>query len=172
MLSKPAATPTPVLDPRVAYIVRSMMMDVADLGTGVAARQAVPASIPVAGKTGTTNDNVDVWFVGMTPNLVAGVWLGFDTPSPIMHGVAGGTLAAPIWGDMIAGWPGARGATSFPPPPIGLTFAELDRATGQPAADSTPPSRRYVEWFIPGTEPDSLRFNPWKLPRWGALLAP
>lgn len=172
VFTRPASTPTPVLDPRVAYIVRNMMIDVANRGTGAAARQWVPSSIPVAGKTGTTNDYTDAWFIGMTPNLVAGVWVGFDRPTPIMHGAEGGTLAAPIWGQMITGWPASRAATSFPPPPLGLTFAELDRTTGEPVTDSTPPDRRYVEWFIPGTEPDSLRLNPWMLPKWGAVLAP
>jgi 1A family penicillin-binding protein len=98
----PVAPSTPVIDPRVTYIVRRMMQDVADRGTGAAARQAVPASIPVAGKTGTTNDNADVWFVGMTPDVVAAVWLGFDQPATIAPGAAGGSLAAPIWGQMIA----------------------------------------------------------------------
>lgn len=172
VFSRPPAAPTPVIDPRVAYIVRDMMVDVANRGTGAAAREWVPSSIAVAGKTGTTNDYADAWFVGMTPNLVAGVWVGFDTPTPIMRGAEGGTIAAPIWGQMIASWPGARTATRFSAPPFGLDFAQLDRTTGEPVTDSTPPDRRYVEWFIPGTEPDSLRLNPWRMPQWGAVLAP
>src|SRR5579885_1505264 len=98
---RPPSTPQQALDPRVAYIVRDMMRDVAERGSGVQARKAVPEDIPVAGKTGTTNDNVDVWFVGMTPEVVAAVWLGFDKRKTIASGAVGGLLAAPIWGQMI-----------------------------------------------------------------------
>ena len=93
------STPQPVIDPRIAFIVRDMMRDAAERGTGYrGAEGGAFAAIPVAGKTGTTNDNVDVWFMGMTPDLVAGVWLGFDRPKTITAGAVGGTLAAPIWG--------------------------------------------------------------------------
>ena len=95
---------------------------------GAPARYVVPPNIAVAGKTGTTNDNVDVWFVGMTPDLVAGVWLGFDRPKTITPGVAGGSLAAPIWAKMVSRYYGSRGAGAWAPP--GLAHAELDRATG------------------------------------------
>jgi membrane peptidoglycan carboxypeptidase len=80
---KAPSIPQAVIDPRVAFIVRDMMRDAAERGTGSPARKAVPSAIQVAGKTGTTNDNVDVWFMGMTPDLVAGVWLGFDKPKTI-----------------------------------------------------------------------------------------
>ena len=86
--------------------------------------------MPVAGKTGTTNDNVDVWFVGMTPELVAGVWLGFDKPKTIASGAVGGGLAAPIWGQMIGRYYAGRSTTGWGPPPDGLVYAELDRDTG------------------------------------------
>ena len=90
-----------VLDPRVAFIVRDMMRDVVTRGTATSVRRYVPERIAVAGKTGTTNNDTDAWFVGMTPEIVAGVWVGFDKPAPIAPGAAGGSLAAPIWGDMI-----------------------------------------------------------------------
>src|SRR6185503_20251669 len=98
----PAPAPRQVLDPRIAFIVRDILQDVASRGTGSAARRIVPSQIPVAGKTGTTNDNADVWFVGFTPTLLAGVWLGFDKPRMIMPGAVGGTLAAPVWAAMMA----------------------------------------------------------------------
>ena len=120
-----------MIDPRVAFIVRDMMRDVVERGTGAPARRAVPANVPVAGKTGTTNDNVDVWFMGMTPDLVAGVWLGFDRPKTITPGVAGGSLAAPIWGAMMAKYYANRPMPAAAwTPPLGLVIAELDRATG------------------------------------------
>ena len=106
-------TLAPALDPQVAFIVRDMMRDVVDRGTATAVRRYLPAGVPVAGKTGTTNDNTDVWFIGLTPDLVAGVWLGFDKPQPIAErGVAGGLLAAPIFAQMLAHGGYARPARS------------------------------------------------------------
>jgi 1A family penicillin-binding protein len=166
---------TPVLDPRVVFIVRRMMEDAADRGTGAAARQAVPAAIPVAGKTGTTNDNADVWFVGFTPDLVGGVWLGFDQPTTIAAGAAGGSLAAPIWGQMIARYYATAGLGSSPSsawdsPPPGLVYAELNRETGALADSSTVPASRYVEFFLPGTEPAALKLDPWRMPQFGPFV--
>ena len=167
---KSPAVPQPVIDPRIAFIVRDMMRDAVERGTGTAARKAVPASIPVAGKTGTTNDNVDVWFMGMTPDLVAGVWLGFDRPTTITPGGAGGTLAAPIWGAMMARYYAGRSAPSAWTPPVGLVTAELDRVTGLLADATTPAERRYTEYFVPGTEPEPLRSVPWKSAVFGAII--
>ena len=162
--------PQQVIDPRVAFIVRDMMRDAAARGTGTAARKAVPSQIDVAGKTGTTNDNVDVWFMGMTPELVAGVWLGFDRPKTITAGAVGGTLAAPIWGAMMARYYASRPAPAAWTPPPGLVTAELDRATGQLATAGTPAERRYTEYFVPGTEPEPLRSIPWKAAAFGAVV--
>ncbi len=171
--SRPPSTPQQVLDPRVAFIMRDMMRDVAERGSGTAARRAVPDNVPVAGKTGTTNDNVDVWFVGMTPEIVAGVWLGFDKPKTIAKGAVGGLLAAPIWGQMIGQYySNGRSSAGWGPPPDGLVYAELDRDTALPATPGTMPDRRYTEYFLPGTEPMELRNNPWKVPRWGPLFTP
>jgi penicillin-binding protein 1A len=167
---RPPSTPQSVMDPRIAFIVRDMMRDAAERGTGTAARKAVPASIPVAGKTGTTNDNVDVWFMGMTPDLVAGVWLGFDRPRTITPGAAGGSLAAPIWGAMMASYYAGRPVPAQWTPPVGLVTADLDRLTGQLADSTTPPERRYTEYFVPGTEPEPLRSVPWKTGVFGGLL--
>jgi 1A family penicillin-binding protein len=170
ILQRAPSVPQSVIDPRVAFIVRDMMRDAAERGTGAPARRLVPANVPIAGKTGTTNDNVDVWFMGMTPDLVAGVWLGFDRPSTIAPGVAGGTLAAPIWGAMMAKYYANRPVQSGAwTPPLGLVTAELDRPTGLLADATTPPERRYTEYFLPGTEPEPLRSVPWKLAVFGAL---
>ena len=172
----PPAPLTPVLDARVAFMVRRMMQDVADRGTGAAARQAVPSAIPVAGKTGTTNDNADVWFVGMTPDLVGAVWLGFDQPTTIAPGAAGGSLAAPIWGQMVARYYASLGTRTpaanpfWDAPPPGLVYAELDRDTGALADSTTRADRRYVEFFLPGTEPVTLKNDPWRMPQFGALV--
>ena len=165
----PPPNPRQVLDPHVAYIVLDLMREAAERGTGTAARRAVPAHVPVAGKTGTTNDNTDVWFVGATPDVVGGVWLGFDRPRTITPGAAGGTLAAPIWGEMVGDWYRGGHDPGAWTPPAGLVAAELDRATGELATADTPDERRYVEYFVPGTEPAPIRPNPWKIFTWGGI---
>ncbi|MFN2636703.1 MAG: transglycosylase domain-containing protein, partial [Gemmatimonadaceae bacterium] len=81
VLTREVQALAPALDPRVTYVVRDMMRDVVERGTASSIRRYLPASIPVAGKTGTTNDNSDVWFIGLTPDLVAGVWLGSTSRS-------------------------------------------------------------------------------------------
>ena len=166
-----APTPTPrlVIDPRAAFIIRDILEDAASRGTGAAARRIVPAHIPIAGKTGTTNDNADVWFIGMTPTLVAGVWLGFDKPRTIMPGAGGGSLAAPIWANMVARYYGNGSAGEWPPP-ADVSYMEVDRATGLQPDSLTPPERRQLEFFIPGSEPSELRVNPWKVPQWGPFI--
>jgi penicillin-binding protein 1A len=166
----PAPDPKQVLDPRVAFIVRDMLRDAAERGTGAPARRIVPQQIAMAGKTGTTNDNADVWFLGVTPTLVAGVWLGFDKPKTIMPGAYGGSLAAPIWANMIAHYYGDSTAGEWSMP-ADLSVAELDRQTGALVDTATPPDRRYFEYFLPGTEPPLLRVNPWKIPTWGPFIA-
>ena len=160
--------PSLAIDPRVAFIVRDMMREAVERGTGSWVRRLVDPRVPVAGKTGTTNDNTDVWFVGMTPELVAGVWLGFDRPRPIARGAGGGTYAAPIFGQMIAKYYEGRAVGTWTPP-AGLVSAELDRATGLLADAFTPEERRYVEYFLEGTEPIELRPTPWMVFQYGPL---
>ena len=165
----------PALDPRAAFVVRDMMRDVVERGTASSIRRYLPTSIPVAGKTGTTNDNTDVWFIGLTPDVVAGVWLGFDKPKTITPGAAGGSLAAPVWGKMMARYYNSGAGSSLPrgegqwTPPIGVISGELDRVTGQLATADTPTDRRYTEYFVEGTEPAPLRADPWKIFRWGPI---
>jgi penicillin-binding protein 1A len=160
--------PVPAMDPRVAFIVRDMMRDAVDRGTATSVRRFLPSTLPVAGKTGTTDDNTDVWFVGMTPELVAGVWLGTDRPTSIAPGAAGGTLAAPVFGRMLQLAGATRSALPWLPPP-GLIVAELDRATGELATAVTPPERRYTEYFLDGTEPAPLRMDVWRVMRGGVI---
>lgn len=164
-----AAVAPQVLDPKVAFIVRDMLRDAVERGTATAVRRYVPASIPVAGKTGTTNDNADVWFIGMTGDLVAGVWLGFDAPRTITPGAGGGSLAAPIWGRMVQLAGVGRSGGNWTPPE-GLVVADLDRATGAVASDTTPADQRYTEYFLPGTEPPVLRMDAWRILRLGPIM--
>ena len=176
VLAREVRALAPALDPRVTYVVRDMMRDVVERGTAASIRRYLPASIPVAGKTGTTNDNSDVWFIGLTPDLVAGVWLGFDKPVSIASGAGGGSLAAPVWGKMVARYYASKPEilTSRAPeqwvPPVGVIMGEVDRATGELATPDTPAERRYTEYFVEGTEPPSLRADPWKVFGWGPII--
>jgi 1A family penicillin-binding protein len=176
VLSREVRALAPALDPRVTYVVRDMMRDVVERGTAASIRRYLPASIPVAGKTGTTNDNSDVWFIGLTPDVVAGVWLGFDKPRSIAAGAGGGSLAAPVWGKMLARYYAAkpeiltsREAAQWTPP-LGVIMGDVDRATGELANEQTPPESRYTEYFVEGTEPPSLRADPWKVFAWGPIV--
>jgi penicillin-binding protein 2D len=159
----------PALDPQVAFVARDMMRDVVERGTATSVRRFVPASVPVAGKTGTTNDNTDTWFIGLTPDIVAGVWFGFDRPTPISGAAAGGTLAAPAWGRMVGSLYRSRGSSQEWTPPPGVIPGLAERGTGHLASDLTPPDRRYMEYFVEGTEPEALRLDPWRLFRWGPV---
>ena len=175
VLSREVRALAPALDPRTSYVVRDMMRDVVERGTAASIRRYLPATIPVAGKTGTTNDNSDVWFIGLTPDIVAGVWLGFDKPISIAPGVGGGSLAAPVFGKMLARYYAAKpellaDRTDQWAPPVGVIYGDFDRATGTLATDQTPAERRYTEYFIEGTEPPPLRADPWKLFGWGPIV--
>jgi len=148
----PVPAPAQVLDPRVAFQLVSILQDAVERGTGTAARRAVQPEVPLAGKTGTTNDNADVWFVGFTPNLVAGVWLGFDRPQSIARGAFGGTLAAPIWG-LFAGAAYRNLAVPAPwQPPPGLVAVRVRRRDGG-YAPSDSSDATYTEYFVEGSEP-------------------
>ena len=162
--------PQYALDNRVAFVLRDMMRDVVERGTATAVRKFVPARIPVAGKTGTTNGSTDVWFVGMTPELVGAVWVGYDTPKAINGGqAAGGTIAAPIFGRAVqAYYAGNRMTVPWMPPP-GVVSMELDRDSGLPATAMTSPDRRYTEWFVLGTEPGAIPLDVWKLLELGGI---
>nr|CAD6607126.1 penicillin-binding protein 1A [Rhizobium sp. Khangiran2] len=137
-----------VLDPMTAYQITSMMEGVVRRGT--AAGKIKIDDRPVAGKTGTTNDEKDAWFVGYTPNLVAGVYIGFDTPAPLGRGATGGSLAAPVFAEFM------EEAVKRTPPekfhvPEGMQFIPVNRTTGMMAFEGEPDT--IVEAFKPGTGP-------------------
>jgi penicillin-binding protein 1A len=140
------------LDAGVAFLTLTMLEDVISSGTGTAVR-ANGFWLPAAGKTGTTNETRDVWFVGLTPDLVAGVWLGFDQPRPIMPGASGGRLAAPVWADLMARAYQSRPAPAPWAPPANVVSAYIDEETGSLATDACPPEQTRIEYFLVGTEP-------------------
>lgn len=139
-----------VLDAADAFLVTSLLQGAVDEGTGRAVRSAGIRG-PVAGKTGTTNDGTDVWFVGYTPTLVASVWFGADTPEPLGWNASGGRLAAPAWARFLRdGWHSPQRDTPWQAPP-GIESQRIDIATGALASDWCGPSRR--EYFRTGTAP-------------------
>jgi penicillin-binding protein 1A len=89
-----------IIDPHTAYQITSMMQGVVERGTATVIKRILP-NVPVAGKTGTTNDEKDAWFVGFTPDLVVGVFIGYDTPRPMGKGMTGGHVAAPIFANFM-----------------------------------------------------------------------
>lgn len=138
----------PAMDPRDAYEITSMLRSVVDYGTGRALRDWGVTG-QVAGKTGTTNNGTDVWFVGYTPTLLAGIWFGYDTPRPIAENASGGRLAAPAWAEFyLNGWK-ERGSTF--PVPAGMEMRVIDPESGMLATEYCP--RREREYFKPGTAP-------------------
>jgi 1A family penicillin-binding protein len=89
-----------VLDPGVAYLITDVLGEALERGTGYRVRQS-GVRVPAAGKTGTTNDGADAWFVGYTPEVAAGIWIGFDKPQPIVDDATGGKVAAPLWANIV-----------------------------------------------------------------------
>ena len=140
---------TPVMDAQDAFEITEMLQGVVNYGTGRSIRD-MGVSGPVAGKTGTTNEGNDVWFVGYTPTLVAGVWFGYDNPRQISYNASGGRLAAPAWAEFYqAGWREAKGAAFLPPP--GMVSAVVDPQSGELAGEWCPVRTR--QWFKQGHEP-------------------
>ena len=143
-----------VLSPEVAFLTNTLLRDVVDRGTGYAVRrEGLPHAVPALGKTGTTNEAADVWFVGATPELVAGVWLGFDRPKRILHGASGGSLAAPVWGRVLGRYYRERPAPADWAAPPGVVSVMVDAQTGQLATGACPPEQVRAEWYLTGTEP-------------------
>lgn len=152
VLWRPPATRQRALERGVAYIGLDMLRDVVDRGTGGAVRRA-GFQLAAAGKTGTTNGSRDAWFVGLTPDLVAGVWLGFDQPRTILAGGSGGGLAAPAWADLMNRIYRTRAAPGDWSPPHDVIPMEIDRESGLVATRECPHEQVYTEYYLPGTTP-------------------
>jgi len=136
-----------IIDPRTAYQIVSMLQGVVQYGTG---QSVLAVGKPLAGKTGTSNDSRDVWFVGFSPDLACGVYVGFDNPRTLGKLEQGATVAAPIFRDFMKGALADVPPTPFRVPP-GIEFVSVDRITGAPVPDGTPDSIQ--EAFKVGTAP-------------------
>jgi penicillin-binding protein 1A len=137
-----------VIDPHTAYQVTSVLEGVVQRGTATVLKGL---NRPIAGKTGTTNEERDAWFVGYTPDLVVGVYVGFDTPRPMGKGRTGGGVAAPIFGEFIKRALAEEPATPFRVPP-GLKLVRVNLKTGLRAGPTD--SQSILEAFKPNEDPD------------------
>ncbi|MGE5244519.1 MAG: PBP1A family penicillin-binding protein [Betaproteobacteria bacterium] len=144
---KPADDPRAVARPETTFLVTNMMRSVLNEGTAASAR-ALGFTLDAAGKTGTTNDLRDAWFVGFTPDLLTVVWVGFDDNQPV--GLSGSQAALPIWTDFMKRALAGDADTPFDVPP-GVTFVDIDPDTGKLAVPGCP--RVFREAFLAGTEP-------------------
>jgi penicillin-binding protein 1A len=136
-----------VLDPMTAYQITSIMEGVVQRGT---ATRVKAVGKPIAGKTGTTNDERDVWFIGFTPDLVAGVYIGYDQPRPLGRGATGGSIASPIFTAFMTEALADKPAVEFRAPE-GIKLVPIDRVSGRPVSGGG--AGVILEAFKPGTAP-------------------
>jgi penicillin-binding protein 1B len=146
-ISVPEQTVKVITRPDTTFLVTNLMRSVVNEGTGAGVR-ALGFVPDAAGKTGTTNDLRDAWFVGFTPEIVTAVWVGFDDNQPL--GLSGSAAALPIWTRFMIAALAGRPNLSFEVPD-GISWAEIDRDTGKLAEPACP--RLYREAFLTGTEP-------------------
>jgi membrane carboxypeptidase/penicillin-binding protein len=140
---------TPVLAPATAFITTQMLKDVMTYGTAKSLKKFSQAH-PSAGKTGTTDDYRDAWFVGYTPQIITGVWVGYDKPRPGGKGFTGGAVAAPIWERFMRKAVAAKPAVDFSRPDA-VVSVTIDPETGYLATPDCPKKRD--EFYVAGTEP-------------------
>ncbi|MCM2358614.1 MAG: PBP1A family penicillin-binding protein [Geobacteraceae bacterium] len=146
--------PVQVISPETSYVMTNLMESVVTSGTGQRARAL---GRPVAGKTGTTNDMKDAWFVGYVPQLVAGVWVGYDQEKSLGSSGSGGQAAAPIWTEFMQRSLTLIPAQSFTPP-ANVTFALVNPRSGRLAREGSEGST--MECFVSGTEPTAYDGEP------------
>jgi penicillin-binding protein 1A len=142
-----------VMDPGVAFVVTSMLQSVVEKGTGQKAKEL---GRPVAGKTGTTNDTHDAWFVGFTPDLISGVWVGFDAERSLGSHETGGVAACPIWTAFMKEALEGQPVIDFTVPKD-VTQVHVDPGSGLRAYPGGPAQ---LEYFVAGTEPSEMAEPP------------
>ena len=141
--------PTRAINETTAFLMSDMLADVINAGTGAQAR-ALGFRLPAAGKTGTTNNYNDAWFIGYTPTLVVGVWVGFDMPHTILRNGFASSVAVPLWAKFMT--EATRGdKPEWLRVPAGIVAAEICPVSGRLATTSCEDHRR--QYFIDGTQP-------------------
>ena len=144
-----------IMDPHTAFQMTNIMEGVVQRGTATIIKQFVP-DVPIAGKTGTTNESKDVWFVGYTPDLVVGVYIGFDTPRPMGDAATGGQISAPIFGNFMKQALAGKKPVPFRQPP-GIKRVLVNAKTGLKAQLGE--SDAILEVFKPNEDPDDAHSN-------------
>lgn len=152
ILWQPTPTRTQVLSPEEAWLMVDIMKDVVRRGTA-ASIWASGFHIPAGGKTGTTNDGTNVWFIGYTTDLVAGVWMGLDRPQKIKANAQGGHLAAPAWTAFMSEVYKRKPSPPDWPKPVSIVTREIDVSSGLLATPYCPRPLVISEFYISGTEP-------------------
>src|SRR4051812_12568559 len=150
VLWEPTPVRVPVMSAEEAWLMVSMMKDVVVRGTA-AGSVGSQFHIPAGGKTGTTNDGADVWFIGYTSDLVAGVWMGMDRPKKIKSNAQGGILAAPAWTAFMREVYRRKPASPDWPRPDGIVERQIDLASGQLWAPGC--GEPVTDFFLSGTDP-------------------
>jgi penicillin-binding protein 1A len=153
ILWQPAQQREQVMDPEHAWLMLDMMRDVVRRGTAYSAVWRAGFTYPSAGKTGTTDDYTDAWYVGFTSEIVAGIWIGYDLQQRVMNNGGGGRVVAPAWTAFMRDVYDRRPAPSDWSRPDSLVFREVDETNGQLATPFCPQTVRKWEYFYPGTEP-------------------
>ncbi len=138
-----------VLSPAAAFVTTQMLKDVMTYGTAKTLKKFSQGH-PSAGKTGTTDDYRDTWFIGYTPQLITGIWVGYDKPRPGGKGFTGGAVAAPIWERFMSKAVSLRPVIDFPKPDSVVDLS-IDPTTGYLATEACP--KKQDEFYISGTEP-------------------
>jgi penicillin-binding protein 1A len=135
-----------------AFVMTNLLRGVVQRGTGA---KAASLNWPLGGKTGTTDDYTDAWFIGFDPDITVGVWVGLDQKKPIGQNMTGAEAALPIWMDIMKAWIGDRKEPPAFTPPGNIIFVNVDKSTGSAADPATPGA--ISEAFIAGTQPGSIR---------------
>jgi penicillin-binding protein 1A len=151
ILWQPSVRREEVLDPAHAWLVTDMLRDVVRRGTAFSAVWRGGFTLPSGGKTGTTDDHTDAWYIGFTPEIVAGIWVGYDFVQRIMDNAGGGRIVAPAWASFM------RAVYDRRPPPQDWNrpdalVREVDRSTGFLATRSAR-STCGRDWFFPAPSP-------------------
>jgi penicillin-binding protein 1A len=143
--------------PATAFLMSSMLSDVIASGTATAAR-AAGFRLPAAGKTGTTDNYQDAWFIGYTPHLVAGVWFGMDRPAPIMNRGFAAVVAVPAWAEFMRRATAHDPADGFTPPPD-VEKVTICRVSGLRATDACRNDGTYDDYFPIGSAPEPCQLH-------------
>jgi penicillin-binding protein 1A len=172
VLYESTVTSSEVVSPTTAYLVTSMLEDVVDAGTAAQVR-SLGFQMPAAGKTGTTNDYRDAWFIGYTPTLVTGVWVGYDKPRTIVPGGYAAQLAVPLWTRFMTAATRGDRPRSFRAPDsiVGVEICPLSGKLATDECRRDPQVHTYTEHFAHGTAPGDFCPYHWSTRRTPFTLA-